>query len=280
MIDACDPSQHALTSRALSAFRLTLLAGAALALAGCANMMPAGPSRAALLRANALSTDDPLEQTNRATLRTNKAINDAVISPAAKLYRGVLPTFVRDRISNGVSNLQEPRVFANDVLQLRLGAATTTLGRFLVNSTLGVGGTFDVADAGGLRKQSGDFGQTLFVWGVGSGPFLIAPVLGPTNPRDALGTVVDNVADPTSYVFDRFFGPWPNVGIAGVDALGNIQLLDDVEAGSVDFYGRLRSTYLQKRAADLSEAVGEPVTPGLEPPAPAPLPPVKTRRRK
>ena len=236
-----------------------------LAVSGCASMMPGSPERAAMLRANALSPDDPLEAQNRAVLGFNQAVNKVAIGPAAAVYKFAVPAPVRAGIANGVDNLEEPRIFANNVLQLRFGAAGTTLGRFAVNSTLGAGGLFDVATLGGLPKQSGDFGQTLYAWGVPSGPFLILPVLGPSTVRDGFGTVVDRVADPSSYVIQRYAGPYPVYGIAAVAVLGRINLLDDVEASSVDFYGRLRSTYLQKRASELGDAFGLTVTPATGP---------------
>ncbi len=234
---------------------------AALAAAGCANVPSPGPEREAMLRATALPADDPLEQHNRDVLAFNKVVNDVAISPTAHVYRTVLPMVVRDRIANGVSNLEEPRIFANDLLQLRFQAAATTLGRFLFNSTFGLAGTFDVASTGGLPKQTGDFGQTLYVWGASSGPFLIAPIFGPTNLRDNVGTVVDVAADPAGYAIGFYAGIYPVIALGAVGGLEKVQLLDDLEAGSIDFYGRLRSTYLQKRASQLGEAVGVNVVP-------------------
>lgn len=241
------------------------IALASFALTGCANMAPQGAQREAMLRAAALAPDDPLEQQNRAVLGFNKVVNDVAISPAAHVYTKLLPQIVRDRISNGVNNLQEPRIFANDVLQLRFPAAGTTLVRFVINSTLGLAGTFDVAAATGLPKQTGDFGQTLYVWGVSSGPYLILPILGPSDLRDAFGKVVDLGADPTTYSFAyRRFGVAYSdsaIAVGGAVGLENVELLDDLEAGSVDFYGRLRSTYQQKRASQLGDAVGVTVLP-------------------
>ena len=117
--------------------------------------------------------------------------NHSVIYPAAKAYHNVVPEPVRNSIENFVSNLDEPFVFANDVLQLRLEAAATTVGRFAVNSTVGVGGLFDVATKQKLPQQSGDFGQTLYVWGMRNSPYLVLPVIGPTNVRDLIGTTVE-----------------------------------------------------------------------------------------
>lgn len=242
-------------------FKHPVILLAALAAAGCANLTPPSPEREALLRATALPADDTLEQHNRDVLAFNKVLNDDAISPTAHVYRTVLPAVVRDRIANGVSNLEEPRIFANDLLQLRFQAAATTLGRFIFNSTFGLAGTFDVASTGGLPKQTGDFGQTLYVWGVSSGPFLIAPIFGPTDLRDEAGTLVDVATDPAMYAIGFYGAIYADIGVGSVGGLEKVELLDDLEAGSIDFYGRLRSTYLQKRASQLGEAVGVSVTP-------------------
>ena len=234
----------------------------ALSTGGCAaNMVANGPARENMLRANALSNSDPYEASNRETLLRNKVLNDIAISPAAHAYRGIVPGILRDRISSGVSNLQEPRIFVNDVLQLRLNAATKTFGRFLINSTFGIGGLFDLAAESGLPQQTGDFGQTLYTFGVPSGPFLIAPVFGPTTLRDGFGRIVDVIADPSGYAIQRGFGMYPVLGIGIVNGLDKAELLDDLEAGSLDYYARLRSVYLQKRAAELGDAVGLQITP-------------------
>src|SRR5262245_16066041 len=136
---------------------------------------------------------DPYETSNRATFESNRQFNRDVIYPVANAYTENVPEDVRDRISSFTSNLGEPVVFANNVLQLRVGAAATTLGRFAINSTVGLGGLFDVAATQELNKQSGDFGQTLYVWGVRDSPYLVLPVVGPTNFRDAVGSTVDFV---------------------------------------------------------------------------------------
>ncbi len=111
-------------------------------------------------------TADPYEKMNRAVFERNQGINHVVIYPVAKAYHETLPDPVRKSVANFAGNLAEPMVFANDVLQLRLGAAATTAGRFALNSTIGVGGLFDVASKQKLEKQTGDFGQTLYVLGM------------------------------------------------------------------------------------------------------------------
>jgi phospholipid-binding lipoprotein MlaA len=135
--------------------------------------------------------DDPFEPLNRVVFNANDAVDTAVIRPMAEAYRAVFPQFVRDRIKAFVDNLQEPRIFANNLLQLRINDAGFTFARFYVNSTLGLLGLFDIASEHGLPKQTGDFGETLYVWGVDSGPYLVLPLFGPSNPRDLFGLGVD-----------------------------------------------------------------------------------------
>ena len=137
---------------------------------------------------------DPLEKMNRSVFERNQRFNHAVVYPVAKAYRNNVPEPVRNSVEAFASNLTEPMVFANDVLQLRLGAAATTVGRFAINSTIGVGGLFDVATRQNLPRQSGDLGQTLYVWGMRDSPYLVLPVIGPTNVRDLVGTTAEFVA--------------------------------------------------------------------------------------
>jgi phospholipid-binding lipoprotein MlaA len=141
----------------------------------------------------------------------------------------------------------------------------TTLGRFLLNSTFGIGGMFDWATQSGMPRQTGDFGQTLYVWGVASGPYLVIPVIGPATVRDGVGKVVDPEINPSLYAIAHYGGLWPTVGIAGFMAIEQAGGLDDVLAGSLDLYPRLRSIYLQKRASELGEAIGVTINPQTEP---------------
>ena len=238
-----------------------------------------------MLRATAIDPSDPYEKSNRAIFDANNVVYDFALRPVAGVYITAVPPIVRNRISSGINNLEEPRVFANDVLQLRPISAYKTFGRFVVNSTLGIGGLFDVATWGGLERQTGDFGQTLYVWGASSGPYLVLPIFGPSTVRDTVGKIVDEVADPGSYAVGRVGGTWPTLGIGVIGALERIDGLDDVEAGSIDPYLRLKSVYLQKRAAELGDAVGVSVTPQNDrPTAPvadtAPIKPAKVKSRR
>src|ERR1700686_26891 len=135
---------------------------------------------------------DPNERMNRQVM----AANQEVLRPISEAVKAVVPGPVHDRLHDLDSNLKEPRIFVNNVLQLRMDAAAYTAGRFVINTTFGLGGLFDVAGREGTGQQSGDFGQTLFVWGVSDGPYVVLPYMGPATTRDAFGSIVDMAADP------------------------------------------------------------------------------------
>ncbi len=221
------------------------IAGALAALvSGCAGV-PRDPS---------LPIDDPWEQTNRGVLRANQVVLD----PVANVVK-TLPGPVLNRVQDLDGNLKEPRIFANDVLQGRLGAAGITLERFVFNSIFGLGGLVDVATPGGLPKQSGDFGQTLFVWGVTPGPYVEQPYYGPATLRDSFGGAVDTVGDPLGWVVGYWLIGWPwAAGSAGVSATAHLGQWKEAENASIDFYSFLRSDYYQTRRAELREALGLP----------------------
>jgi phospholipid-binding lipoprotein MlaA len=216
-------------------------------------------------------TADPYEKMNRAVFERNQGINHAVIYPVAKAYHETLPEPVRKSVANFAGNLAEPMVFANDMLQLRLGAAATTAGRFAMNSTIGVGGLFDVASKQKLQKQTGDFGQTLYVWGMRQSNYLVVPIIGPTNVRDLIGTTVDFVATipaggllqsglATSQFATQTVNTVNTVTVAGsiaspVTKLDDVQQMQVLEDSSLDFYTMLRSVVEQKRQAELQEAL-------------------------
>lgn len=249
------------------------LAGAialALSAAGCASDGPKLPPPSFLAKNDAVKpaasepkeTPDPLEAMNRKIFEGNQAFNHAIVYPAAKAYREGLPEPVRDRIDAFTTNLTEPMVFANNVLQLRPDAALTTLARFITNSTIGIGGLFDVAATVGQQHQSGDFGQTLYVWGVRDTAYLVLPVLGPTTVRDAVGTGVEMVVPsaglthlPTKLatVVEQF-NTVDSVG-RPVAGLSKVEMLEELEASSLDFYAMLRSMADQKRQSELKQAL-------------------------
>ncbi|WP_291166315.1 VacJ family lipoprotein [Hyphomicrobium sp.] len=229
---------------------------------------------------------DPNEAFNRAVFETNQKFNHSILYPVAKAYNENVPQAVRDRVDAFSTNLSEPMVFANNILQLRPKAAATTLGRFALNSTIGVGGLFDVAVAQGLDHQSGDFGQTMFVWGYRDSSYLVLPIVGPTNVRDAMGSGIEFAAQldsgallPASLMsmksvadFVEDVQPVTNaVGVAGsvsspLTNLSKAQDMETLEDSSLDFYTMLRSVTDQKRQAELQEALDTSALTSTPPP--------------
>jgi len=202
-----------------------------------------------------LPIDDPNEASNRGVF----AVNQAILHPPAQIVKALTPGPLHDRLHDFNANLAEPRIFANDILQLRFDAAAKTAGRFIVNSTLGIGGLFDVAGAQGIPRQSGDFGQTLFVWGAPAGAYTVRPYFGPATTRDAIGETVDTVGDPVGWALSVPLGWAAYVGVGGVDAAARLSEFKEAEEASIDFYSFLRSAYYQTRRAELREAIGLPL---------------------
>ena len=219
-------------------------------LGGCAAPPDDPAGRAAFAQNN-----DPLEPLNRQILDLNLFIDRILLKPVTKIYIALVPEDGRDALRRALDNMKEPVVVINNVLQGEPRRAGTAAGRFVVNSTIGLAGLLDVAKKIGLDKQTGDFGQTLFVWGLPEGPYLILPLLGPSNPRDAVGMGVDAYADPFSFLatakdldeieISRFI-------LGGIDERARvIDVLDDLQKNSLDFYAQLRSLAQQRRAAEL-----------------------------
>lgn len=236
-------------------FRPLLALLAILTVAGCATRPPADDREAV---AEFEANNDPAEPFNRAMYDVNQAIDRAVLRPVAQGYRTVVPPPVRTGVRNVLSNLRSPVVLMNDALQGETQRFGTTLGRFLLNTTLGVGGIFDVAKELGLPAHGEDFGQTLATYGVGEGPYLFLPLLGPSNPRDLVGFVAGILADPFTWLT---FGnaqvantaSYIRTGTTVVDTReGVLDTLDDVERSSLDPYATLRSGYRQRRARDIA----------------------------
>lgn len=233
-------------------FRILVAALAILAVAGCATRPPPDDREAI---AEYEANNDPAEPFNRAMYDVNQAVDRAVLRPVARGYRSVVPAPVRTGVRNVLSNLRSPVVLLNDALQGETQRFGTTLGRFLLNTTLGVGGIFDVARDLGLPPHSEDFGQTLAVAGVGEGPYLFVPLLGPSNPRDLVGFVAGILADPLTWITYGGSGTVSGVraGATVVDTRESVlDPLDDVERTSLDPYATLRSAYRQRRARDIA----------------------------
>jgi phospholipid-binding lipoprotein MlaA len=190
---------------------------------------------------------DPLEPLNRGVYQFNDAVDKAIVKPVAQAYRAVIPQFIRSSVSNFFSNINDVIVALNNLLQGKFTAAYSDLGRVLMNSTLGIGGLFDVASEAGVERHEEDFGQTLGYWGVGDGPFLVLPVLGPSNVRDSVGRFVDYHADLTKYVDPSRARNqiWLTRGVNR-----RAELLDAstvLQTAALDPYEFVRDAYIQRR---------------------------------
>ena len=203
---------------------------------------------------------DPFEGANRWTFAFNEGLDTWLLDPLTRGYQWVVPVPARRGVNRIFHNLHSPVVFANEVLQLRPVPAATTLARFVVNTTLGVVGIFDVAeDVMQLPRGEADFGQTLARYWVPRGPYLVLPLFGPSTARDMVGTVVDLGLDPITYIVGPLNLQWQLLrgsgqGLAIRDA--HLHSLDALRDGSVDYYSTLRSAYLQSRHAKELEVIG------------------------
>jgi phospholipid-binding lipoprotein MlaA len=197
-----------------------------------------------------LPVSDPNENMNRRVM----AMNQETMRPASEVVKATIPGPVHDRVRDLNANMKEPRIFVNNLLQGRFEAAGQTGHRFFLNTVFGWGGLFDIASGHGIPQQSGDFGQTLFVWGVPEGPYVVRPYLGPATTRDAVGQTVD-MFNP----FAWWLAPPVaiTVGAAGLDAVDQLGQLKQAEDASIDFYSFVRSSYYQMRRAELREALGQ-----------------------
>ncbi len=224
--------------------------------AGC--VQPGTPQSAAALD----QSNDPLEPLNRQIFDFNDLVDRVLLKPVAQVYIAVLPEDGREAIRRLLDNMKEPTLFFNNVLQGEFERAGITVGRFAVNTTVGLAGLVDVANQVGLPRQDADFGQTLFVWGLPEGPYLILPILGPSNPRDVIGMGVDSYADPLRLI-SRLRGI-EEISIArfaadGVDQRARvIDVLDELKKNSLDYYAQLRSLAQQRRAAELRRGAPPP----------------------
>jgi phospholipid-binding lipoprotein MlaA len=243
-------------------------------LCACANQPKPGQGSAASDDVN----NDPYETVNREIWEIDLTFDRFFLKPIATGYRDATPTFFQRSVSNVLTNLRTPVIFVNDVLQGDPDKAAKSLGRLYINSVMGLGGIFDVASAGKVPFHDSDFGQTLGVWGVGSGPFLVLPLLGPSDPRDAIGYGVDSFIDPfdiemRAHGIDEANYVRMGVGIVSDRAL-TLDELDELQKSSLDFYAAVRSLYQQRRAAAIDSSrdggTATPVVPYDDLSAPTP----------
>ncbi len=202
--------------------------------------------------------DDPLEDLNRAIFAVNDVFDRFLLRPIAWVYGEVMPAPLKTAVNNGFRNVAAPVRFANDVLQLDVEGASATLLRFTINSTLGAAGLFDVAARMGLPDHPADFGQTLYHYGVGPGPYVVVPLLGPSTVRDGIGTVADIFLHPFTYILDND----TNLELLGGRIVTKretlIEPLDKLRTGSLDYYAAVRSAYYQDRAVELLKGRAPP----------------------
>jgi phospholipid-binding lipoprotein MlaA len=206
---------------------------------------------------------DPWEGFNRDMFAVHESVDQAVLEPVARGYRAITPRPVRRGVLNFLRNLRAPVIFVNDVLQGEVGRAGTTAARFGVNTTIGIAGVFDPATNMGLERHDEDFGQTLAVWGVDSGPYIFVPLLGPTTVRDGAGRVVDIALDPLTWAeFDDVdkvrVGRTILAGVATRELV--LETVDDIRRDSLDpyvtirtSYGLLRDSAIQNGPADVED---------------------------
>lgn len=190
---------------------------------------------------------DPLEPINRSVYKFNEGVDTMFLKPVAEVYQGVIPPVARTGVSNVFANVNDVVVALNNLLQGKITEALSDVGRVLINTTAGLFGIFDVATPAGLEKHNEDFGQTLGYWGIGDGPYLVLPVLGPRTTRDTAGLAVDFMTDPVSYIDpsrDRNQVMGLRLVSRRAELLNASQLLS---IAALDEYEFVRDAYLQRR---------------------------------
>jgi len=250
-------------ARSAPMVRAALIAVVAGALSACVTLPPNAKR----------SPQDPWESWNRGVYKFNDALDRAVAKPVARTYVRVVPQPIRTGVSNFFSNLHMPTVMINDALEGKFLAAANDLGRFLLNTTVGVGGLLDPATSAGLDKNDADFGLTLGHWGVHPGPFVELPILGPSDVRDTTGRVADTYTNPQHYVKNA----WIEYGLYlpyFIDRRASLLPLDETLKNTYDPYAFIRDAYLARRAYLITGKVSDD-QPLVDPDAD--LPPGSTR---
>ena len=202
--------------------------------------------------------NDPYESTNRAVFAFNEDLDELIFKPVARGWRKI-PDFPRKNLSNLAETATAPLDIANSILQFDIESIRLTLSRFLINITFGIGGMYDVASTkefGNIEKRNEDFGQTLATWGVKEGPYVMLPIFGPSNIRDAVGRGMDTIFNPVTFVFRMnnlgFESRLPQPVVSGVSTREKyMDYVDEIKESSLDFYATMRSLYRQKRVKDI-----------------------------
>ena len=203
--------------------------------------------------------NDPYESTNRAVFAFNEDLDELIFKPVARGWRKI-PDFPRKNLSNLAETATAPLDIANSILQFDIESIRITLSRFLINMTFGVGGMYDVASTkefGNIEKRNEDFGQTLATWGIKEGPYVMLPIFGPSNIRDAVGRGMDTIFNPVTFIFRMnnlgFESRLPQPVVSGVSTREKfMDYVDEIKESSLDFYATMRSLYRQKRIKDIN----------------------------
>ena len=213
-------------------------------LTGCAGLPPESQADREVLH-------DPFERINRSIFRFNDATDRYLARPVANGYRKIMPAPARRGVGNFFNNLDEINTIANSLLQGNLDGAMRSVSRFLTNSTVGVLGLFDVATTFGVERNEEDFGQTFAVWGIGPGPYLVLPLLGPSSVRDGLGLIPGYFGlDPISYI-DSTSTRWAVLGLKYINIRSQLSAAEQILSSQLDPYLFLRQTYEQRRINDI-----------------------------
>ena len=200
------------------------------------------------------AVNDPWEGFNRRMFAVNDTLDSAAFIPAARAYRAVTVEKQRKGLRNFLANARTPVIFVNDLLQGEFKRAGTTMGRFVINSTVGFGGMGDPAERLGLAQHSEDFGQTLAVWGAPSGPYLVLPFFGPSTLRDGIGAGVDTAIDPLTWIRGDAaqLTQFTRAGVTAITAREPlIEPLAQIRENSLDYYSSVRSFYMQSRKSQI-----------------------------
>lgn len=210
---------------------------------------------------NAGTISDPIEPFNRAMFKFNDVVDIVLIGPVAKGYRFIVPEPARESVRNFFKNLRSPLIVANQLLQGDIGGAGVATARFVLNTTIGIGGLIDVAEKQGLAYEKEDFGQTLAVWGMGDGFYIVWPIIGPSSLRDTAGLAVDTYADPLRIWAHNEDKDWIYITRNLTEGLANrevlIDTIEDMRKNSLDYYAAVRSIYVQHRQAEINDAADD-----------------------
>jgi phospholipid-binding lipoprotein MlaA len=222
-----------------------------LGLGGCASP-PTDPDD----RADFEAKNDPAESTNRAVFDANMAFDRSLLKPVALAYQDNVPTPAQTGLRNAFSNLGEPVVAFNDLLQANPKRAWDAVLRFLLNSTLGMGGLLDPAGDFGIKHRDADYGETLALWGIGEGPYVELPLFGPSNVRDSVGLVLTFASDPLTLAVGPpvIFSLARGADVALDTRARQNEALEDLQKNSFDYYATLRSAYRQRRDSLIQDA--------------------------